>query len=141
MILFVYDRQSSALKNKQSCHWYMTQQLILPHIFCSLLFLSTFWKTSQMGTSTDIGHWTGPPNSASYGRWIGRCSITSKNDGGKIFSKLQIIKTMFCLRIWTTFFCKVLEHKSRKNAPIPKIYIYIYTVSYTHLTLPTIYSV
>ncbi|GKV07202.1 hypothetical protein SLEP1_g19000 [Rubroshorea leprosula] len=37
---------------------------------------------------------TGPLTRASYGRWIARCSILSKNEGGKIRSSLQIISTI-----------------------------------------------
>jgi len=60
-------------------------------------------------------YWTGPPTFASNGRYMGRCSIESKNDGGNIISSLHSVSTIFVssLSMWSTF--NLLEHISLKK--------------------------
>ncbi|CAN7056951.1 unnamed protein product [Brassica oleracea var. botrytis] len=60
------------------------------------------WNTSNCicwrNTTIIISSWSsspGPRSNASYGRWTARCSMTSKNPGGNIFSKLHNKMRMF----------------------------------------------
>jgi len=46
--------------------------------------------------------------------------MTSKKDGGKIFSKLQRTIQMFFSNFAMLSLCNVLPHKSRKNKRIPE---------------------
>jgi hypothetical protein len=40
-------------------------------------------------------YWIGPPTFTSNGKYMGRCSIESKNDGGNIISSFHIVSTIF----------------------------------------------
>jgi len=63
-------------------------------------------------------YWTGPPSKASSGRWTSRCSITSKNAGGNIFSRLQSIVAIFSFSLATSSIFKILADISRKKSAI-----------------------
>ena len=61
---------------------------------------------------------TGPPSAASSGKCTMRCSITSKNEGGKIFSKLQSFTAMFSFKMATSSFFSIFAEISRKKSAI-----------------------
>jgi hypothetical protein len=69
----------------------------------------------------------GPLRSASSGRWIGNCTITSKKAGGKIFSNLHKMSGMSHFRFFITSFLRVLLHSCLKKFPSSE------TTSYTSL--------
>lgn len=76
--------------------------------------------TSHIHTSTYI-YWTGPPRWASHTRCTGRCSITSQNSSGRIFSGLFVIIRIFYF-IWTRLSSlNIIAHKSLKNVLISVI--------------------
>jgi len=60
-------------------------------------------------------YWISPWTFTSNGKYTGRCSIESKNDGGNIISSLHIVSTIFVssLLMWSTF--NLLEHISLKK--------------------------
>jgi len=69
--------------------------------------------------------WTGPPTFASYGKYMGRCSIESKNDGGNIISSLHIISMIFISSRSMWFVYNLLELISLKK--------WIISVSASHI--------
>jgi hypothetical protein len=55
----------------------------------ALFFTKDFNLRKNLSMGYIHRYWTGPPAIASWAKWIGRCNITSKNEGGKIISNLQ----------------------------------------------------
>jgi len=70
-------------------------------------------------------YWIGPPTFALYGKYIGRCSIKSKNDRGNIISSLHIVSMIFILSRSMWFVCNLLELISQKK--------WIISVSASHI--------
>ena len=62
-------------------------------------------------------HWycTGSSRIASRGKWTTRCTITSKNPGGKNLSSLHSIRTICSSSFSNSLRFRVLEHKSWKK--------------------------
>jgi len=58
---------------------------------------------------------TSPPTSASYRRWIRRCSIESKKAGGNTLSNLQIIIRIFSSTLDSNSWFNDVKHKSLKK--------------------------
>ena len=71
--------------------------------------------------------WTGPRSRALCTRWMGRCSITSKNAREKIFSILLVITTiLLSIRARFSSF-NVVAHKSLKNKLISAIDFHMFS--------------
>ena len=71
--------------------------------------------------------WTEPSIRALCTRWMGRCSITSKNAGGKIFSSLLVITTiLLSIRARFSSF-NVVARKFLKNKLISAIGFHMFS--------------
>jgi hypothetical protein len=62
-----------------------------------ILLIMNYIETVISNLSNGYIHlyWTGPSTFASYDKFIGRCFIESKNDGGNIISSLHIVSMIF----------------------------------------------
>ena len=76
-------------------------------------------KINWMRTYRSIGYihqyCTGLVTFASLARWIGKCIITSKNDGGNILSNLQSVTIMSFSRCSNWSVINTLEHNCLKK--------------------------
>jgi len=81
------------------------------------LFIMNYIATIISNLSNGYIHlyWTGPSTFTSYGKYTGRCSIESKNDGWNIISSLHIISTIFVSSLSMWSICNLLEHISLKK--------------------------
>ena len=81
-----------------------------------LKFLIFFFRWCMKCSKRYIHRYcTWPPSSNSLTRWIVRCSVTSKNDGWYIFSRLHRITGMLAFKLLIPYSVTALLHKSRKK--------------------------
>ena len=68
------------------------------NILCIINYIATI--ISNLSNGYIHLYWTDTPTIASYGKYIGKCSIESKNDRGNIILILHIILMIFvaCVR-------------------------------------------
>lgn len=62
-------------------------------------------------------YWTGPPSFASFAKWIGKWTMTSKNAGRNTISSLHNMIGISASRTLRSSIVKHLEHRFLKNLP------------------------